>query len=125
MMSDENGGSYVPATVWSRQGVSAVGGLAGGAALFILGALPWFISVPLGAVATVVGVSALRSRDKADRLPGMILSGAGILTMVSRLPPLRFLQPLAGTLLGIGAAGLLALGVWNGIKFIKGLRNRS
>jgi hypothetical protein len=111
--------------VLSKQGVTAVGGLAGGIGLFILGRLPWIVGLPLGVVAAVVGISALRSRDKADRFPGLVITGAGILAIVAKLPALKFVQPLAGTLLGIGAFGLLALGIWNGIKFLRGLKSRS
>ena len=121
----EESGSYVPANVLSQQGVTAVGGIVGGAALFILGRLPWLVGVPLGIIAAVVGISALRSRDRADRLQGLAITGAGALVFFSKLPALKMIQPLAGTLLGVGAFGLLALGIWNGIKFLRGLKSRS
>jgi len=38
-----------------------------------------------------------------------------------RIPPL---QALAGTAMTIGAFGLLAAGIWNGIKFLRGLKSR-
>jgi hypothetical protein len=121
----EESGGYVPANVLSRQGVTAVGGIAGGIGLFILGRLHWLVGLPLGIVAAVVGISALRSRDPGDRVPGLVITGAGVLAIAAKIPALKMLQPLAGTLLGIGAFGLLAMGIWNGIKFLAGLKKRS
>jgi hypothetical protein len=114
--------SYPPSTKeLAKQGVSAVAGIAGGVALFVLGALPPIAGIIAGAVVAVVGISGLLSKDPEDKKPGMVVTIGGALAIFSKVGLVR---PLAGTLLGIGALGLLALGIWNGIKFLKGLKSR-
>jgi hypothetical protein len=116
------GGDYTPTQVLAKQGLTAVGGIAGGLILLIMGALPPIVGIIAGAVVGVVGIGALLSGDKDDRKPGIVAAVAGGLSILSKIGIVR---PLAGTLLGIGAIGLLAMGVWNGIKFLRGLKNRS
>ncbi|MDR0554142.1 MAG: hypothetical protein LBG76_05015 [Treponema sp.] len=105
----------------ARQGVSAVGCIAGGIGLFVLGALPPIIGIIAGAVVGVVGISALLSKDPDDRKPGLVVTVAGGLAILSKI---GIIKPFAATFLGIGALGLLGLGIWNGIKFLKGLKSR-
>jgi hypothetical protein len=91
--------------------------------MLILGALPAIFGVAAGVIVTGVGISALRSQDPDDKKPGAIVTASGVLAILSKLGgPFR---PLAGVCMGIGAVGLLVMGIWNGIKFIKGLRDRS
>jgi hypothetical protein len=116
------GGDYTPTQVLAKQGLTAVGGIAGGLVLLVMGALPPIVGIIAGAVVGVVGIGALLSGDKDDRKPGIVAAAAGGLSILSKIGIVR---PLAGTLLGIGAIGLLAMGVWNGIKFLRGLKNRS
>jgi hypothetical protein len=113
---------YQPANVLAKQGIAAVGGLAGGIGLFVLGALPPLVGIIAGGVVALVGIGGLFSRDPEDKKPGAITATAGVLAILSKI---GFARPLAGTLLSIGAVGLLAMGIWNGIKFLKGLKNRS
>jgi hypothetical protein len=113
---------YTPTNVLAKQGVSAIGSLIGGVGLLIAGALPPVIGIIAGAVVGVVGVGAMLSKDPDDRKPGIIAAAAGGLTILSKIGIVR---PLAGTFLAIGAIGLLVTGVWNGIKFLKGLKNRA
>jgi hypothetical protein len=113
-----------PTNVLTKQGVAAVGGIAGGVLLFIMRALPLPLGIIAGAVVALVGVGALLSKDPTDRKPGIIITAAGILAILARapIPPLR---AFAGILLGIGAFGLFAMGIWKGFKFFKGLKSRS
>ncbi|MFP3089211.1 hypothetical protein LQZ21_02665 [Treponema sp. TIM-1] len=113
-----------PADVLAKQGVAAVGGIAGGILLFIMGALPLPLGIAAGVIVALVGVGALFSKDPEDRKPGMIVTAAGFLAILARLP-IAPLKSFAGFLLGIGAVGLLAMGIWKGIKFLKGLKSRS
>jgi hypothetical protein len=113
---------YPPTNVLAKQGVAAIGGLVGGAALFVLGALPPLVGIIAGSIAGIIGIGALLSKDPEDKKGGAITAAAGALTILSKIGIVR---PLAGTLLGIGAIGLLAMGIWNGIKFLRGLKNRS
>ncbi|MDR0642259.1 MAG: hypothetical protein LBG07_07360 [Treponema sp.] len=109
-----------------KQGVAAVANLAAGLFLFVLSALGGrfpIVAIILGALAGIFGIVALSSRDSADRKAGAILTAGGILAIFSRAGA-AFFRPLAGTLLSIGAFGLIALGLWNGIKFIRGLKSR-
>jgi hypothetical protein len=110
----------------AKQGVAAIGMIAGGAFLFVMEALARFrvLGLVLGAAAGIVGIAALLSKDPDDRKPGIIITAAGILVILSKtgIPVLRALAP---TLLSIGAVGLLVVGVWKGIKFLRGLRSRS
>ncbi|MDR3171086.1 MAG: hypothetical protein LBU17_05570 [Treponema sp.] len=115
-------GGYTPTRVLTKQGVTAVGGIVGGVALFIMGALPPIAGIVVGGVVGVAGIVTFLSKDPADKKPGLMIAAAGALSVFSRIGAVR---PLAGTLLGIGAIGLLAVGIWNGIKFLKGLKSRS
>jgi hypothetical protein len=88
----------------------------------IAGALPPVIGVIVGAVAGIVGIGAMFSKDPDDRKPGIIVAVAGGLIILSKI---GIAKPLAGTCLAIGAIGLLVMGIRNGIKFLKGLKNRT
>jgi hypothetical protein len=90
--------------------------------LAVLGARFPIAGIAAGAVLGVVGISAVISKDPDDRKPGLVVLAAGILSVLSRVPVVR---AFAGTLLGVGALGLLAAGIWNGIRFLGELRKRS
>ncbi|MDR2363643.1 MAG: hypothetical protein LBD65_04430 [Spirochaetaceae bacterium] len=113
-----------PPHVLTKQGVAAVGGIAGGILLLIMRALPFPLGIIAGAVAALVGAGALFSKDPEDRKPGMIITLAGILAVIAG-SPIPGLKNFAGFFLSIGAVGLLAMGIWKGIKFLKGLKSRS
>jgi hypothetical protein len=102
--------------------ISAVGGIVGGLALVIIRALPPFIGIVAGVIVGVIGIGGILSKDPDDHKPGFLAAAAGALSILARIGIIR---PLAGTLLGISALGLLAMGIWNGVKFIKGLKSRS
>jgi hypothetical protein len=108
----------------AKQGISAVGGIVGGVALVIMRALPPLVGIIAGVVVGVIGIGGILSKDPDDRKPGFLAAAAGALSILARIG-IPGLRPLAGTLLGISALGLLAMGIWNGFKFIKGLKGRS
>jgi hypothetical protein len=119
--------TLVPARTLEKQGVAAVTNLAAGIFLLILGPLGSrfpILGIVLGALAGIFGIAALLSRDREDRKAGAILTAGGILAIFSRAGAV-FFRPLAGTLLSIGAFGLIARGLWNGVKFIRGLKSRT
>jgi hypothetical protein len=118
----EKRGGYTSTNVLAKQGVAAIGSLIGGVGLLIAGALPSFIGIIAGVVIGVVGIGAMLSKDPDDRKPGIIAAVAGGLTVLSKI---GIVKPVAGTLLAIGAIGLLATGIWNCVKFLKGLKNRT
>ncbi|GHU23931.1 hypothetical protein FACS1894172_13100 [Spirochaetia bacterium] len=105
----------------NKQGVNAVFGVGGGIALWALGSLPPLPGMILGGAALVVGVGSLLSKDPDDKKPGTIALTAGILSFIAR-SGIPLLKPISGTLLGLGALGLVSFGVWNAIKFFKGLK---
>jgi hypothetical protein len=117
---------YGSTTSLAKQGVAAVGMIAGGLFLFVVEALARFrvLGLAIGALAGIVGIFALLSKDPDDKKPGAVLTAAGLLVILSKtgIPILRSLAP---TLLNIGAVGLLAMGIWKGIQFIRGLKSRS
>ncbi|HCM25500.1 MAG: hypothetical protein A2Z99_11345 [Treponema sp. GWB1_62_6] len=112
----------VPTNTLAKQGVAAVGGIAGGLGLLVLGGLPWIFGIVAGGVVAVVGLSAMASHERADRIAGRIALGAGALAVLAKLP---IVGGLAGGLFGLATFGLLGMGVWNGFKFMKGLKSRA
>jgi hypothetical protein len=117
---------YMSTSRLSKLGVSAVGFTAAGICLFIFNAviqLP-VVGIIIGGLVLLFGLAAFRSRDKADKRAGIIITTAGILAILSRIP-INSLQGISGFLLGAGAFGLLAVGIINAIKFFKGLKQRS
>jgi hypothetical protein len=114
--------AFTPANVLAKQGVAAVGCLAGGAILLLIGAFPVWLSVTIGVLAAIVGLGApLVSKDPEDKMPGKVLAAVGGCFVISNIP---ILGALASAALGLGTLGLFGLGIWKGIQFIKGLRAR-
>ena len=116
----------VPREALARQGTSAVACLGGGVFLMVMaiGAQHGLFGIVLSVAALAVGIGALFSRDVESRKPGLIITAAGVLGMTLRFVRIPPLQALSGTILTIGAFGLLAAGIWNGIKFFRGLKSR-
>jgi hypothetical protein len=117
---------YPSTSILAKQGIAAVACLAGGGFLFVLQAMARFrvLGLIVGVAACVVGIASLMSKDPSDRKPGAVITGAGVLVVLSKTG-FPLLKTAAGTLLGIGAIGLLAMGVLNGVRFLKGLKQRS
>jgi hypothetical protein len=104
-----------------RQGLSAVGFLAAGAGLFVLGWFPPVVGIVAGIAACLFGVKAVRSSDKADQIGGVALFAGGALTLLSKLR-IPLLGPLSHVVMSIGAVACVGLGIWNGIKFFRHLK---
>ena len=115
-MSDNR--EIVPTKALVRQGTTAVGGIAGGGALLILGSLggPWAFII--GGLATLAG-AGVAVASKEDRLAGAVIAAAGGLTILSGIG-----LGIGGGLLTLGGIGLLAVGGVGLYKFIRGLRSR-
>jgi hypothetical protein len=113
---------YTPTNVLAKQGVTAVGCLAGGLGLFVLRILPPVMGIAAGILASLVGVGALISKDADDKKGGIIVTAAGVLSVLARLPLTRV---FAAPLMALAAAALIGMGVWKGIKFLKGLKSRT
>ncbi|MFP4114312.1 MAG: hypothetical protein ACOC2Y_03065 [Spirochaetota bacterium] len=115
-MSDNR--EIVPTKTLVRQGTTGIGGVVGGGALLLLGALggPWAFII--GGIVTLAG-AGIATASKEDRLAGGVLAGAGALTILSGLG-----LGIGGGLLTLGGIGLIAVGGVSLYRFIKGLRSR-
>ena len=124
-MDDNDLHPIVPRNVLARQGISAVAYLGGGAFLMVMsiGARFTLLGIILSVVALVIGIGALLSKDREDKLPGLVMTLGGVMGMIIRFG-IPILKPFAATALTIGALGLLAAGIWKGIKFLMGLKSR-
>ena len=122
---DERNVTPVPRDLLVKQGISAVIYLAGGAFLMLMtvGARLRLFGIVLSLAALVVGIGAILSKDREDKKPGLVITAAGILGMIMRFS-VPILQPIAGTILGIGAFMFLGAGIWKGINFLRGLKSR-
>jgi len=110
----------------SKTGITAIGCTAAGVFLILLGVISSnpVVGIIAGSIVALFGFGSFTSKDLADKKAGIVLLAAGILTVLSKIP-IPFFQPFSKVLLGIGAAGLLLTGIWNGIKFFTGLKKRS
>ena len=122
----EKSGDYPSTSTLSKQGLTAVACTAGGLFLLILQSIARFrvLGLIVGGVACILGIISLLSKDSADKNAGLVIGGAGILVLLSKTG-LPLIKAAAGTLIAISGVGLLALGIWNAIKFFRGLRKRS
>jgi len=125
-MSEKEYRPIVSRNVLVKQGISAVSCLAGGAVFLIMaiGAQHGLFGIILSALALVVGIGALLSKDAEAKKPGLLIAAAGVLGMILRFVRIPPLQAISGTLLTIGALGLFAAGIWKGVKFLQGLKSR-
>jgi hypothetical protein len=113
---------YESSNTLTKHAVTAIGSIAGGVALFALGSLGTIPGLIAGGIATVAGLASMASSNKTDKSTGSFLAGAGALTIASKVP---IIGGLAGLISGVGALSLIGIGIWNGIKFFRGLKARS
>ena len=117
---------YTPTNVLAKQGVAAIAEIAGGLILLIMNIFSMRLpplGIALGLIVSGIGISGLISKDPEGKKPGTILTIAGVLKLVSHIGP-AFIRSFAGFLLNVSCLGLLALGVVNGVRFLKGLKSR-
>ena len=110
----------------SKLGVKAVAYSAAGIFLFILNAVTGatWPGLIIGGIVCLFGIGSFMSKDLADKKAGIVITLAGGLTVLSKIK-IPFISGFSGVLLGIGAVGLLALGIVNAVKFFRGLKKRS
>ena len=118
--------NYPSTSSLAKMGLSAVGFTTGGLLLLVLQGLARapVLGLIVGGIVSVIGIISLLSKDPDDKKAGALITGAGVLVLLSKIG-FTPIKALAGTLLGIGAVGLLAIGIWRGIKFFLGLKKRS
>jgi hypothetical protein len=118
---------YISEKELSKRGVNAILGIGGGVALlvlsFVLGKLMPLVGLVLGGIVAALGISAVFSKHKEDRKGGLLTTAVGILLMLFfRKVPM--VTAFAGTILSIGAIASFGLGIWNGIRFLFGMKSR-
>jgi hypothetical protein len=114
---------YTSTNTLAKQGVAAVGCLAGGAILLLIGAFPHWLAITIGILAAIAGLGThLFSKDKEDKKVGIVAAAAGGIFILSKVPIVGGLIDFA---LGAATLGLFGFGLWKGIQFIKGLKARS
>ncbi|MCL1993094.1 MAG: hypothetical protein FWG66_09110 [Spirochaetes bacterium] len=110
----------------TRDGVVAVIYSISGVLLIALQVLARFrvLGMLIGVALCIWGAICIKSKNQIDRKPGAVIVAAGVLTILSKtgIPPL---QIVSGTLLSMGAFGLLAMGIVSGVRFLIGLKKRS
>jgi hypothetical protein len=114
----------VSTSTLAKQGVAAVGGIAGGIGLWVLSLLSHIpiIGLIAGGLVTLIGVGALSSHEPEDKRAGLVTTAAGGLTVLSNI---GIFAGAASGLMGIAIVGLLGMGGWNAYKFMKGLKTRA
>ena len=116
-----------PANVLAKQGVAAIAQIAGGILILVMHIFSARL-LPLGLIFGLilggVGLAALFSKDPEDKKPGIILTIAGVLKLAFHVGVIPIVKSLAGTLLTVSSLGLLAMGIINGISFLRGLKSR-
>jgi len=111
-------GEIVPRSQLTHHGVKAVGAIAGGITLLALASLGGIPGIIVGGVITVVGASLIGS--KRDRGAGAIIAAAGAVTALSSL-----LLPGLDWLIRIPGIGLIGVGIYSLVKFIRGMKTRT
>jgi len=105
-----------------RSGMRGVIATGGGIGLILFNSL---LHIPIvgwvvGGALVVLGVMGVLGRNRTDKTSGAVLLGAGALGLASFL-----FKGITGFVLGAGSLGLIGYGVFNLIKFARGLKSRS
>lgn len=112
----------------TKTGVNAVLGILGGLAFgvlgFVISKIMPLIGLGLGVFITVLGVKALFSKIKGERKTGLITALVGVV-MILFFRKVPFVTSFAGMIFSIGAFASFGLGIYNGIRFLIGLKKRS
>ncbi len=114
-------GDLVPRKELVKQGMMGIGGIVGGGILLLLTGISGPAGWIVGGLLTIVGLGVSASRD--DRAAGVVILGAGVLTLVSALP--LGIGDTASWLIWAGGIGLIIAGGYSIIKFIINLKKRS
>jgi hypothetical protein len=109
----------VPQSELAQQGLTALAYLASGVLLFAMAALAGrgFMGLALSVIAFITGIGILLSRTTHDKKLGAAIAIAGLLGMGMRLR-VPIIQPIAGTVLVIGALQLIVWGLIKGVRFL-------
>jgi len=78
----------------------------------------------VGGLVLLFGICSFTSKEPMDRKAGIVLVIIGALTLASKMN-IDYVSNVSKILLIIGAIGIIALAVWNGVKFFIGFRKRA
>ena len=76
-----------------------------------------FLRIFLPALALAYGLGALMSKGREDKKRGLIMIGAGVMGFLALFGP-GLSKSFALMFLWMGAVGLLASGIWSGVRFL-------
>jgi len=110
----------IPTNTVAKYGVYMVAGIGGAIILLVLKNISW-LGIIVGAIVLFLGIGVMSSKNSKDTFPGILCVAAGILTILSCLPFGGFSK----VLLWLGVLALLIVGIWNGVKFVLGIKSRS
>ena len=110
----------VPRKDMVKQALKGIGGAGGGLVLLILSGLSGLPGLIIGGILTLAGFAITTS--KSDRTAGLVVAGAGILTLIAKIP---FIGGLGKILMIIGGLALLGGGIYSLIQFFRNLKARS
>jgi hypothetical protein len=111
----------------AKWATNAIFGIGGGIALFTASfLLKWLVQpagLVIGGVLALLGISGIFSRDASDRKDGffVLLTGAVLFGAFWGIGPIK---NIASWLLSTGGLISFALGLWNGLRFLFGMRKR-
>jgi len=71
----------------------------------------------LSGFAIAYSLGALMSKTEEDKKRGLLMLAAGVLGLLSRFSP-AIIRVITSTALNMGAIGLIASGIWSGVKFL-------
>lgn len=106
----------VPREMLSKQGVAGFLSVAGGVGLLLMAA-SGVLGFVIGVLLTIGGLAV--GLRKADRRPGLIVAGAGVLGILSAA-----IGGFPGGMLWFAGVGLIAYGGLSIYRFIRGLKSR-
>lgn len=111
-----------------KTGVVGVGSSIAGVGLLVLNALSGgWLGIIGGGLVALGGLGIMNSSETADKRMGGLVTAAGAVTAVAsifRLIGLRGLGALGSGALWVAGFGLLGVGIYNIIRFVKGLKSR-
>ena len=109
---------------WATNAIFGIGvGIALFTASFFVSWLMQPAGLVIGGVLALLGFSGIFSRDSSDRKDGLFVLFAGVVLFGAAwgIGPIK---NAASWLLSTGGVVSLALGVWNGLRFLLGMRKR-
>ena len=113
----------------SKRGTRGILSTGAGAGILILNGILHFpvIGAVIGGVLVVLGISGIFSKTRTDKVAGtvaLVIGAAGLTSVLGAIPIIGSLARFSSTVLGVGAIGLIGYGIYNIVKFVRGLRHR-